>query len=193
MTRVAIIPARGGSVRIPRKNIRDFMGKPMMQWPIEAAKASGLFDRIIVSTDDHAVTALAFELDCVIHPRAEDDGSTGTQELAGQILEAWPDVTEACVIYPCSPMLTAEDLRQAWAVYEAGIVGVHPYVVSCDQELQDVGCFYFGDAWTFRERVPLEGHTCWLRMDPARFIDINTESDWLQAEAMFTALRRAHV
>lgn len=50
--KIAIIPARGGSKRIPRKNIKDFCGKPMIAWSIEAAKASGLFDHIIVSTDD---------------------------------------------------------------------------------------------------------------------------------------------
>jgi len=61
MTRgtVAVIPARGGSKRIPRKNIRDFCGKPMIAWPIETARSSGLFDRIIVSTDDAEIAAVA--------------------------------------------------------------------------------------------------------------------------------------
>ena len=60
--RVAVIPARGGSKRIPRKNIRDFCGKPMIAWPIEAAMESGCFDRIIVSTDDREISELAMEL-----------------------------------------------------------------------------------------------------------------------------------
>ena len=55
MTRIAVIPARGGSKRIPRKNIRPFHGRPMLAWPIAAAKASGLFDRIVVSTDDEEI------------------------------------------------------------------------------------------------------------------------------------------
>ena len=59
LKRVAIIPARGGSKRIPRKNIRDFCGKPMIGWSIEAARASGCFDRIIVSTDDREIAELA--------------------------------------------------------------------------------------------------------------------------------------
>ena len=52
MSRIAVIPARGGSKRIPRKNIRPFHGRPMIAYPIRAALQSGLFDRIIVSTDD---------------------------------------------------------------------------------------------------------------------------------------------
>ena len=56
---IAIIPARGGSKRIPRKNINEFCGKPMIAWSIEVAKASGLFDRIIVSTDDIEIVEVA--------------------------------------------------------------------------------------------------------------------------------------
>ena len=56
---IAIIPARGGSKRIPRKNVKDFYGKPMIAWSIEAAKASGCFDKIIVSTDDQEIADIA--------------------------------------------------------------------------------------------------------------------------------------
>ena len=58
---IAVIPARGGSKRIPRKNIKDFCGKPMIAWSIEAATASGLFDHIIVSTDDAEIAEVAKE------------------------------------------------------------------------------------------------------------------------------------
>ncbi|NCZ55484.1 MAG: pseudaminic acid cytidylyltransferase, partial [Acidimicrobiia bacterium] len=56
---IAIIPARGGSKRIPRKNIKDFCGKPMIAYAIEAAQASGLFDRVVVSTDDAEIKYVA--------------------------------------------------------------------------------------------------------------------------------------
>jgi N-acylneuraminate cytidylyltransferase len=56
---VAIIPARGGSKRIPRKNIKEFCGKPMIAWSIEAARQSGCFDRIVVSTDDAEIAEVA--------------------------------------------------------------------------------------------------------------------------------------
>ena len=58
---LAVIPARGGSKRIPRKNIKPFCGKPMIAWSIEAALASGCFDRVIVSTDDEEIAAVARE------------------------------------------------------------------------------------------------------------------------------------
>ena len=58
---VAIIPARGGSKRIPRKNIREFCGKPMIAWPIEIAKQSGLFDHILVSTDDEEIAEVSIK------------------------------------------------------------------------------------------------------------------------------------
>ena len=58
---VAIIPARGGSKRIPRKNIREFFGKPMIAWSIEAAISSGCFDEVIVSTDDQEIAEVAKE------------------------------------------------------------------------------------------------------------------------------------
>ena len=57
--RIAVIPARGGSKRIPRKNIRPFCGKPMLAWSIEAARKSGLFDHIVVSTDDREIAEVA--------------------------------------------------------------------------------------------------------------------------------------
>ena len=57
--KIAVIPARGGSKRIPRKNIKEFCGKPMIAWSIETAKASGLFDHIIVSTDDAEIAEVA--------------------------------------------------------------------------------------------------------------------------------------
>ena len=59
---VAVIPARGGSKRIPRKNIRDFCGKPMIAWPIKVAKESGLFEHILVSTDDEEIKQVRKEL-----------------------------------------------------------------------------------------------------------------------------------
>ena len=59
MKKIAIIPARGGSKRIPRKNIREFCGKPMLAYSIEAALASGIFDTVMVSTDDEEIAKIA--------------------------------------------------------------------------------------------------------------------------------------
>lgn len=183
MTRAAIFPARGGSQRIPRKNIRDFMGKPMLQWPLDAAEASGMFDFGIVSTDDEAIADLATDLGYTIHWRAPDDGSTGTQEIAAQALEAYPDVEQACVIYPCSPMLRGKDLVTAHRMLTPRV----QWVISWLEDV-DAGCFYWGRAWSFTQRNPLTERPAYYPADPARFIDINTFDDLARAEAMFNAL-----
>lgn len=183
--RVAIFPARGGSVRVPRKNIAPFMGKPMLQWPIESAKASGLFHEIIVSTDDAEIATLARLLDCDVHMRTPDDGSVGTQEIAGRVLDARPEVDEACVIYPCSPMLLPADLLAAHARLHT--LPMPPFVMSTIGHT-DVGCFYFGLAASFRSRKSLEICAYRMNVDANRFIDINTPADLAQAESMFNAL-----
>ncbi|MBI3367678.1 MAG: pseudaminic acid cytidylyltransferase, partial [Burkholderiales bacterium] len=66
MNRLAVIPARGGSKRIPRKNIRSFAGRPMIAYAIEGARAAGVFDRIVVSTDDAEIADIARSLDAEV-------------------------------------------------------------------------------------------------------------------------------
>lgn len=115
--KIAIIPARGGSKRIPRKNIKIFCGKPMIAWSIEAARRSQLFDRIIVSTDDDEVAATARtwggDVPFVRPPELADD-FVGTGPVIKHAVE-W--VAEhlgtpefVCTIYATAPFLRAEDL-----------------------------------------------------------------------------------
>ena len=63
---ICVIPARGGSKRIPKKNIKSFSGKPMIQWAIEAAQESNIFDQIIVSTDDETIAAISKDLGALV-------------------------------------------------------------------------------------------------------------------------------
>ena len=189
--RIAIIPARGGSRRIPRKNIREFRGKPMMQWPIEAAQKSGLFDAVVVSTDDEEIAWIADRLGCVNHWRDKDDGTKGTQEVARDVLQSWPEVTEAAVIYPCSPLLQGADIRAASLLLET--TDADYVVTSYPDRIEDCGCLYFGLAEAFRQgRSLVNGNTRLLPLPATRCIDINTVADWLLAESMFDALRRAN-
>ncbi|HHQ4443933.1 TPA: pseudaminic acid cytidylyltransferase [Aeromonas veronii] len=116
---VAIIPARGGSKRIPRKNVKDFCGKPMIAWSIEAAKASGCFDKIIVSTDDREIAAIAIQFGAeipFIRPAALSDDYTGTIPVIRNAVE-WLNqndatVDYACCIYATAPFILPEDLKQ---------------------------------------------------------------------------------
>ncbi|SFM70603.1 pseudaminic acid cytidylyltransferase [Halopseudomonas yangmingensis] len=119
MCRVAVIPARGGSKRIPRKNVKEFCGKPMIAWSIEAAKASGCFDQIIVSTDDDAIASVAREWGAAVpfmRPAELSDDFTGTLQVIRHAVE-WlhqndVSVEYACCLYATAPFVSAEDLKQ---------------------------------------------------------------------------------
>jgi len=121
MSCVAIIPARGGSKRIPRKNIKEFCGKPMIAWSIEAAKASGCFDQIVVSTDDEQIASIAFQYGATIpfmRPPALADDFTGTLPVIHHAV-AWLNefdapVDYACCIYATAPFVSADDLKHGF-------------------------------------------------------------------------------
>jgi len=115
--KIAVIPARGGSKRIPRKNIKDFCGKPMIVWSIEAAKSSGLFDHIIVSTDDQEIAKLAKEHGATVpfvRPAELSDDYTGTGDVVKHAVE-WiiknlgkPEYV--CTVYATAPFIKPTDI-----------------------------------------------------------------------------------
>ncbi|MET0535996.1 MAG: pseudaminic acid cytidylyltransferase, partial [Steroidobacter sp.] len=124
--KVAVIPARGGSKRIPRKNVKRFAGKPMIAYSIECALGSGLFERVIVSTDDSEIAQVArdhgAEAPFVRPPELSDD-HTGTTEVvahAVQFLQQQHDLTAVCCIYATAPFVDRDDLVRGWSLLEAG-------------------------------------------------------------------------
>jgi pseudaminic acid cytidylyltransferase len=182
---IAIIPARGGSVRIPGKNIREFHGKPIIAYAIEAAQTSGLFRKVVVSSDDGTIMRIAHELGAEDRFREQDDGTKGTQEVARDVLMSYRAANMACVIYPCSPFLTANHLIDA---YQHLIRNPYlHYAMSVTDPLADAGCFYFGAAESFKARKPLLGK--YTAMIPMVTIDINTEEDFKKAEKMYEAMK----
>lgn len=118
--RVAIIPARGGSKRIPRKNIRTFRGKPIIAYSIEAAVNSGCFDRVICSTDDDEIAAVARTLGAevpFIRPANIADDFATTSDVIKHAIQ-WlnnhgPAVQQVCCIYATAPFVTADILQTA--------------------------------------------------------------------------------
>lgn len=121
----AIIPARGGSKRIPRKNIKDFYGKPMIAWSIEAAKNSGLFDKIIVSTEDSEIARIAVAYGAevpFIRPKDLADDHTATVPVIAHAIYALSNMgfvpDRVCCIYPCAPFLRAGDLASGLTMLE---------------------------------------------------------------------------
>lgn len=116
---IAVIPARGGSKRIPRKNIKIFHGKPMLAWSIETAAKSLCFEKIVVSSDDHEILEIAEKYGAIPLLRQSN--------LAGDETPTFPVVSEAinacinlgwqfkfaCCIYPCSPFTAPKDLSSS--------------------------------------------------------------------------------
>jgi pseudaminic acid cytidylyltransferase len=119
---IAIIPARGGSKRIPRKNIKLFRGKPIIQYSIQAAKDSGLFEHIVVSTDDSEIATIANQCGAetpFIRPQelADDYSDTVSVMVHGIkscISLGW-EFSFACCIYPCAPFIRVEDISNSLA------------------------------------------------------------------------------
>ncbi|WP_026784379.1 pseudaminic acid cytidylyltransferase [Pleomorphomonas koreensis] len=117
--KLAIIPARGGSKRIPRKNIRPFHGRPIIGWSIEAAKRSGLFDLIVVSTDDEEIAGIALqegaEVPFMRPADLADDQSSSDAVVAHAIATLRSQglrFEDVCCIYATAPLLTVEALRE---------------------------------------------------------------------------------
>ena len=123
MSSIAIITARGGSKRIPRKNIKPFLGKPILSYSIAAALESGLFDTVMVSTDDEEIARIAKECGAQVpffrSERTSNDYAA-TADVVSEVLEEYAKrgiyYETACVIYPTAPFLTAETLKEAMGV-----------------------------------------------------------------------------
>jgi len=119
MTALGVIPARGGSKRIPRKNVRDFHGKPMIAWSVEAALAAGCFDAVIVSTDDDEIAAIARQSGADVpfmRPASLADDHAVTIDVIAHAAKAWGDLVTppdlVCCLYATAPFVTADDLRR---------------------------------------------------------------------------------
>lgn len=124
---ICIIPARGGSKRIPRKNVKEFCGKPMIAWPIEAAQKSNIFSKIMVSTDDEEIASIAKSMGVEVpfmRPQelADDYASTGDvmAHACRWIVDAGMAPEIICCLYPTAPFVQSSDLEQAQAIIATG-------------------------------------------------------------------------
>lgn len=126
-SRIAVIPARGGSKRIPRKNIRDFFGKPIIAYSIQAAIDSGLFDEIMVSTDDHEIAQIAQKYGAKVPFFRSDKNSndySGTYDVIEEVLIEYKKRSiipqYICCIYPCAPFIKSEQLKNSFEKLNTG-------------------------------------------------------------------------
>lgn len=124
---VAVIPARGGSKRIPKKNIKKFFGKPIISYSIKAAIDSKLFDKVIVSTDCENIAQVAIKYGAEVpfmRPKELSGDFLGTHEVVGHALE-WLEnsgevVDYACCIYATAPMIQVSDLIKGYDLIKTG-------------------------------------------------------------------------
>lgn len=118
---LAIITARGGSKRIPGKNIKSFLGKPIIEYSILAAKNAGCFDEVMVSTDDHLIGELASSMGAIIpfirSVETSNDHAT-TAEVIAEVLNEYKKIGKefkyCCCIYPTAPFITKDKLKAAY-------------------------------------------------------------------------------
>lgn len=119
--RLCVIPARGGSKRIPRKNIRPFLGRPILAYSIDAARACGLFEHIVVSTDDDEIAAVAEACGAEVpflRPHDLADDYTGTNDVARHAIAWFTDqgmaIEHVCCLYATAPLVQADRLSQGY-------------------------------------------------------------------------------
>ena len=224
---IAVIPARGGSKRVPRKNIRLFAGKPMIVHSIHCAVESRLFERVVVSTDDPEIAEIALLHGATVpflRPSdLSDDYATTDSVMLHALVEcrnSFGVIEAACCIYPTAPFLRSTDLgagldllrrhdatsafsvvdydfpiEQAFVLNGARVQAVWPDKLMARS--QDLRSFYHDAAlfyWLHVERFLLEGRI--FAEDSVAIMvpreccqDINTETDWRQAEIKYRLLR----
>lgn len=139
---IAIIPARGGSQRIPRKNIRSFNGRPILEWSVRAAHASGQFDEIMVSTEDPDIAKIAEACGAKVpflrSVKNADHHATTVHvlcEVLAQYCDAGRSFDLACCLYPTAAFVRAEDLSNGRAALEAGGFDVFMPVAEFDNSI----------------------------------------------------------
>lgn len=121
MKNICIIPARGGSKRIPHKNIKDFFGKPIIAYSIEVALRSGLFDEVMVSTDDYEIAAIAQQYGASVPFMRSAETSNdyvGTSDVLREVINKYRELgrefDNLCCIYATAPFVTEENLQKAF-------------------------------------------------------------------------------
>ena len=133
MSLLAVIPARGGSKGIPRKNIKELCGKPLISWTIEAANNISKIDRLILSTDDEEIAAIGRKIGVdvpFLRPQELAADDTPAILTALQILELLPEFDELLWLQPTSPLRTVEDINQvieiSYRINAASVASVSP-------------------------------------------------------------------
>lgn len=184
MEALGVIPARGGSVRIPRKNLRELGGKPLVQWTIEAALASKL-DRVVVSTEDPEIAALAIRLGVEVAPQPLESAMSGTRSapVAISALDFMRDAhgyepSAVCLLHPTSPFRDGHHIDAA-----LDLLGVGSVLTFTDD--RENGAIWLTTADTLRREGSFHrgGPIYPLELSRRAGMDINTWDDLEAARA----------
>ena len=136
MKNLAIIPARGGSKRIPHKNIKEFLGKPIIAYSIEVALKSGFFDEVMVSTDDEQIAAIARKYGARVpfmrSAKTSSDFAT-TRDVLNEVVNEYQkrglEFDAICCIYATAPLIAVDDIAEAYNILsQSDFVCVYPVV-----------------------------------------------------------------
>jgi len=191
---IAIIPARGGSQRIPKKNIKEFFGKPIIQYSIETAKESGLFSEIYVSTDCMEIQGISLKAGAktIYRPDELAVNEIGTYKVIRDVAERvgvfdtrWCGYI--CVIYATAPLMSIDDLLAGFLEIEkpnvshAISIGYPPLRDAAQFYWSKIEALYNNYPYWFADTVPIQ-------IEPERICDINTPEDWKEAERKYAKL-----
>lgn len=212
---LCVIPARSGSKRIPNKNIKFFLGKPMVAWAIELAYESSCFDEIIVSTDTLEIKDIAEKFGAKVpflRPKDLSDDYSPTVSVIRHAISFYPAETEICCLYPASPLICAEDIREGFRKLKSCdfVMPVTSFAHPIERALlinprgfgemahmknystrsqdlteyyHDVGAFYWGLTEAWLTFTnPFEADVGFVNIPRHRAQDIDTPEDWKFAE-----------
>ncbi|MCX6113054.1 MAG: pseudaminic acid cytidylyltransferase [Proteobacteria bacterium] len=193
MKTLAIIPARGGSKRIPRKNIKEFCGFPIIKYSIDAALRSGCFDEVMVSTDDDEIASIAKKYGAKVPFLRSKEAScddASTKAVIKEVLLSYKkmglDFDHVCCIYPAAPFVTDTLLNQVRMIWPEN---ENKRSQELEASYHDVGQFYWIRITSFLKKNSIfTDNTMPFELPEIKAQDIDTEQDWKIAETKYRIL-----
>ena len=209
MSLLALIPARGGSKRVPKKNIKLLNGKPLINWTIDEALKVNSIDRIIVSTDDNEIANLALEAGAEVpflRPENLSDDYSLSIDVVVHILERFPEISNVLLLQPTSPFRTADDIHniiemkfkykydsivslsksiiKSELIYQLDSNKLLKKAIKNNNEIYTLNGALYLSSRTFIEENKsfIADTTVGYIMPTERSLDIDTPLDWLGAE-----------
>jgi len=182
---ICVIPARGGSKRLPGKNIKPFFGRPVIEYAIETARKTNLFDRILVSSDSHKVGQIAKAAGAEWHHRSSrnSDDTAGDYGVIQEVLKT-VHADYLCYLYPITPLLDSRDILRG---YDMLLSNLWDVVWATGPNGEEAGAFYWLNCQAevsedryYEDYAPIE-------LDPFSYHDVNTADDWAVMAAKYAA------